>query len=141
MPRKQAQRKLLVQRLWSLWNPVEALGLSPQDMRQFRTQVRSQVTKVPPLATFRQTRRGPKYHQGRIHYFMQCLKDGVELDPITIDNDCGNNLILPVPVVADGNHRLIAHVLMGKPLIRAHYDGRVDLLRYLEGKRKTPPRD
>lgn len=112
---------------------MSALGLRPRDMEDF--------AEVSPQTVFRDDRRGLKYHQGRIHYFVQCLQDGIKLDPISIDNDCGHNLILPIPVVLDGNHRFIAHIILGIPRIPAHYGGRVDLLRYLEGKRMTPPKD
>lgn len=125
--------KLLVARLRALWNPLEVLNLHPYVVVHYR--------QVEPISTYGSSRRGRKYHLGRIHYFVQLLREGVELEPISIDNDCGEGRILPVPVVCDGNHRFVAHILTGRATIRAHYSGREDLLRYLEGKRKTLPKE
>lgn len=62
-------------------------------------------------------------------------------DPIHLDNDCDGNRIYPIPIILDGWHRYFAHVATGDNIIKVIYGGRVDLLRYLEGKRKTCPQD
>jgi len=120
---------LLVERLRPMWDPMEAIGFTP-DL--------SQIEQVEPLLMFRE-RRGPVYHRRRIRYFMDCLRRGQELEPINVDNFCEGGCIYPTPIVLDGNHRFIAVILMKQETIEADYGGRVDLLRYLEGKRRNPP--
>ena len=87
------------------------------------------------------TRKQPSraWDYGRIRFFYEQLLAGVVLDPITIDNECYNNQIYPVPILLDGHHRLAAAHLAGVPTICASYGGRLDLLRYLTGTRKTCP--
>jgi hypothetical protein len=92
-----------------------------------------------PLAKFRENKRGIAYHRSRIRYFVDLLRAGQELDPISVDNVCNGMHIYPIPVLLDGNHRLIACILVGCKTIPVEYGGRVDLRHYLEGKRKTLP--
>jgi hypothetical protein len=60
-------------------------------------------------------------------------------DPIELDNDCHGGKVLPVPCVLDGWHRIYAHVALKIDTIRVHYSGRIDLLNYLRGARKSRP--
>lgn len=60
-------------------------------------------------------------------------------DPLQMDNDCFNGCIYPIPVILDGWHRFFAHRFLGMDKIPVSYSGRIDLLRYLTGKRKTAP--
>lgn len=100
----------------------------------------SWIDTVQPLARFREeTRRGLVYHRRRVRHFVNELRAGRALDPIEVDNVCGHNCIYAEPLLIDGNHRLLAHVIAGKERVPAIYSGRVDLLRYLEGKRKSRP--
>lgn len=85
------------------------------------------------------SRRTRRYHFGRVRYFTELLLLGEKLDPIVVDNACWNLRVLPIPVVLDGYHRLCAAILVGKQTIRASYSGRIDVLRWLEGKRKKCP--
>lgn len=122
---------LLVHRLQALWDPLDALCL---------IQDTSWLEAVRPLAKYRvEDRRGLAYHQRRIRYFVDLLRAGQELDPISVDNACNGMHIYPIPVLLDGNHRLIASIIEKRETIPAHYGGRIDLLRYLEGKRKSLP--
>jgi hypothetical protein len=124
---------LLVERLQALWDPMEILGLT-QDFSWLET--------TEPLAQFQDDfrDRSMEYHRGRIRYFVDRLRAGHKLDPISVDNVCNSGHIYPIPVLLDGNHRLTACILVGCKTIPAEYGGRVDLLRYLEGKRKTLPK-
>jgi hypothetical protein len=79
------------------------------------------------------------WHLGRVHHFFNELVDGKELDPIEVDNRCNRGHIYPIPIIVDGNHRLIAYKLARRPTIPALYSGRVDLLEYLTGKRQRCP--
>ena len=76
---------------------------------------------------------------GRIRYFYERLLFGEVLDAVEVDNECDLMRILPVPVLLDGHHRLAASHLAGAPIISVSYSGRLDLLRYLTGARKTRP--
>jgi hypothetical protein len=122
--------QVIIERLNGLVCPFSNLGLRPRHM---------DLRGVTPITTYREERRGLKYHQGRILHFVHQLEAGEELDPIVLDNECSRNHVYPYPVLLDGNHRLISCILMRRPRIRAEYGGRVDLLRYLQGRRKTLP--
>lgn len=115
-----------------MWDPMDAIGFKP-DL--------SQIEQVDPLPTFREIRRGTIYHKRRIRYFIDCLRNGQKLKPINVDNLCEGGYIYPTPIVLDGNHRFIAVILMKQETIEADYGGRVDLLHYLEGKRRSLPKD
>jgi hypothetical protein len=84
-------------------------------------------------------KRGWSYHVRRCAGFVRKIKDGKKLDAISVDNRCSDNRVLPCPVVPDGHHRLIASKIAGSKWIACEYGGRLDLLRYLQGRRKTPP--
>ena len=87
------------------------------------------------------TRKQPTraWDYGRIRHFYERLLSGDTLDAIEVDNECNWGRILPIPVLLDGHHRLAASRLAGAPVIFVSYGGRLDLLRYLTGKRKTCP--
>jgi hypothetical protein len=99
---------------------------------------RAQSVYVSDLA---RTRKQPTraWDYGRVRYFYERLLAGETLDAIEVDNECDFGRIYPVPVLLDGHHRLAASHLAGTPIILASYGGRVDLLRYLTGARKTCP--
>lgn len=83
--------------------------------------------------------RDEKYHIGRVLWFAELLLTDEELvSPVEIDNVCDRSHIYPIPVILDGYHRIAAAVFAQRPTIRAHYGGRVDVLRYLEGKGRKP---
>lgn len=74
---------------------------------------------------------------GRIHHFYKRLLASEALDAIMVDNECNFGRIYPVPVLLDGHYRLAASYLAGVRVIPVYYGGRLDLLRYLTGARKT----
>lgn len=78
---------------------------------------------------------------GRIRHFYERLLSGAgeTLDAIQVDNQCDFGHVYPVPVLIDGHHRLAAHHLAEAPIVLVNYSGRLDLLRYLTGARKTCP--
>lgn len=79
------------------------------------------------------------WHAGRIRYFMDLIKAGEKLDPAWIDNECSRSHILAEPIVTDGHHRLIAHLYSDDEHVQVCYSGRIDVLRFLQGRRKTMP--
>lgn len=66
-------------------------------------------------------------------------------DPIYLDNEAWGHkewsYIAPRPIVVDGWHRYYAHLYLKAEEIRVHYAGRTDVLRYLQGRRKTAPKE
>lgn len=133
-----ARDELLVARLWQLyewpeWNlPMRRMTIAK--LLRYRSQPdyvsdMERTRKQPPLT----------WDYGRIRFFYEQLLAGKKLDAIEVDNVCDGGRIYPEPVLIDGHHRLAASHLAGARLIRASYAGRIDLLRYLTGTRKTCP--
>jgi hypothetical protein len=81
------------------------------------------------------------WHWGRIRYFYEMLRSGEALDPIVLDNKCANGHVYPILVLVDGHHRLCAADLAEAQTIPVLYSGRVDLLKWLEGKRAKRPEE
>ena len=75
------------------------------------------------------------WHIGRFKYLSTLEK----IDPIELDNDCSGGMVYPIPIIIDGFHRLLSRMVRGDKTIKIIYSGRLDLLRYLQGKRKTKP--
>lgn len=134
-------KRLRMDRLCSLYDPqgvMEALEL-PMGTAWLK------ATKTIPNHRFR---RGPKYHSGRVRYFVERLRSGLELDPIEVCYLPATHSIsgfqtmggYPEFFLGDGHHRFVASLYMGMDTILATYSGREDLLRYLMGKRKTCPK-
>jgi hypothetical protein len=130
--------KLLVARLWELYAwPERMLPMRKMTVEKILT-YRSQPVYVSDTArTVKQPPRAWDY--GRIRFFYEQLLAGATLDAIEVDNECDAGTIYPVPIILDGHHRLAASHLAGAKIILASYGGRVDLLRYLTGARKTRP--
>lgn len=80
-------------------------------------------------------RKSRDWHIGRIIYF---INHPEEIRDIDIDNECDQRHILPEPVIVDGWHRWAAARWLydqGRiTKIHCRYDGRVDVLEYLQGK-------
>ena len=78
-----------------------------------------------------------EWHIGRIIYF---INHPEEIRDIDIDNQCECDQILPIPVIVDGWHRYAASIWLYDQgelkEIHCTYGGRVDVLEYLQGKRK-----
>lgn len=85
----------------------------------------------------------PELLEDRAWHAARCLwlsEHPPELEtPIVMDNHCYGGKVYPLPTIMDGWHRLFAHKLLKREKIAVSYGGRVDLLNYLSGKRKTPP--
>jgi hypothetical protein len=129
---------LLVERLWELYPWPEwklpMRGMTVEKLLNYRARPKyvSDVTrtiKQPPRA----------WDYGRIRFFYEEVLAGRALDPVEVDNVCEGGRIYPIPALNDGHHRLAGSHLAGARTIRAFYAGRVDLLRYLTGRRKTCP--
>ena len=130
--------KVIVERLWSLYAwPEWNLPMRGMTVEKILTYC-AQPDYVSDEA---RTRKRPSraWDYGRIRFFYEQCLAGVTLDAIEVDNVCGHGHIYPEPTVLDGHHRLAASHLAGARVILASYGGRVDLLRYLTGARKTCP--
>jgi hypothetical protein len=133
-----APDSVLVERLWELYAwPERNLPMRKMTIVKLLT-YRAQPCYVSDEArTWKQPSRAWDY--GRIRYFYECLLAGRKLDAIDVDNVCSFGRIYPEPVILDGHHRFAASHLASTPRILVNYSGRIDLLRYLTGARKTCP--
>lgn len=129
---------MIVERLWELYVwPERQLPMRRMTLKKLR-HFPSQPTYVSDeKRTWKQPTRAWDY--GRIRFFCEQLLAGMALDAIEVDNECNWGRIYPIPVLIDGHHRLAASHLVGARTIRVSYSGRLDLLRYLTGRRKTCP--
>ena len=130
--------KVIVERLWALYTwPERNLPMRKMTVEKLLTYPAQPVYVSDESRTRKQPTRAWDY--GRIRHFYEQLLAGETLDAIDVDNECEWGRIYPVPLVLDGHHRLAASHLAGAPIICVNYGGRVDLLRYLTGRRKTCP--
>ncbi|HSX23256.1 MAG TPA: hypothetical protein VLE97_10835 [Gaiellaceae bacterium] len=133
-----APSKILVARLWELYRwPEQGLPMRAMTVEKLLRYRPQPVYVSDDARTRKQPTRAWDY--GRIRFFYEQLLTGTALDPIDVDNECGNGCIYPEPVLLDGHHRLAASHLADTRIILANYGGRTDLLRYLTGARKTCP--
>ena len=138
--KKSAERpdRVLVDRLWALYawpeHNLPMRGMTVEKLLRYRAQTRY-------VSDDARTRKRPTraWDYGRIRHFYERLLAGETLDAIEVDNVCDRGRIYPVPDLLDGHHRLAASHLAGARVILVSYGGRVDLLRYLTGARKTCP--
>ena len=133
-----APSQVIVDRLWALYAwPEQNLPMRSMTVSKLLT-YRAQAVYVSDAD---RTRKQPsrRWDYGRIRHFYERLLAGEKLDAIEVDNECDFGRIYPVPVLLDGHHRLAAAHLAGTPTILVNYGGRLDLLRYLTGTRKTCP--
>jgi len=129
---------VIVKRLWDLYAWPE-LQLPMQSMTVAKLlRYQRRPTYVSDLV---RSRKQPSlaWDYGRIRFFYEQLLAGVTLDAIEVDNECDWGRIYPIPILLDGHHRLAAAHLAGSERILVSYGGRLDLLRYLTGARKTCP--
>lgn len=81
-----------------------------------------------------------EWHIGRIIYF---INHPDEIRNVNIDNEYSGDYIFPIPVIIDGNHRVLAAIYLnsvGKlEKMHCNYGGRLDLLDYLKGVSDTCP--
>lgn len=130
--------KVIVDRLWKLYPwPERNLPMRKMTVEKLLTYPAQSVYVSDGARTCKQPPRAWDY--GRIRYFYEQLLAGEALDAIDVDNECEWGRIYPIPVVLDGHHRLAASHLAGAPMICVNYGGRIDLLRYLTGRRKSCP--
>lgn len=80
------------------------------------------------------------WHIRRVLYF---IKHPDEIRDIEIDNLCDGYYICPIPVIVDGNHRLLAAIWLNirgeMDVVHCRYGGRDDLREYLTGASDTLP--
>lgn len=80
--------------------------------------------------------RDEAYHLSKLKYL---IDNGID-KPIDVDNISIKGKNLPHPVIIDGRHRYLAALLRRDKTIECTYSGREDLLKYLTGETKIPPR-
>lgn len=130
---------ILVDRLWSAYQ-------WPERNLPMRYMTVEKLSRFPVQAVYvsdvERTWKRPTraWDYGRVRHFYERARQNFDEQPITIDNECDEPRIYPIPIVTDGHHRLAGAHLAGKRTILAHYGGCVDLLRYLMGARKTRPK-
>jgi hypothetical protein len=126
---------VIATRLWKLYNLVWTGNL-------YEKARANTLQKYPAVHEFvpedKRTNLPDAWDLGRVRHFYELLRAGKSIDPIDVDNECHNGFIYPVPIVLDGHHRLVAAAL-ARARIPVHYGGRIDLLDYLTGKRRTAP--
>lgn len=98
---------LSVDALMRACNPWHTLGISQNETWERVLQAQPQRDFVPEES------RTKDYHFGRIREFVTILLGGGTLDPIRL----ATLPTIPHPVLVDGNHRLIAHFLVGNGTI------------------------
>ena len=81
----------------------------------------------------------PERHAARVRYLMSPASGNDSEKPIFVDNHCDWNIIYAEPIIEDGNHRFLAHILSNKKWINVEYGGRCDLLDYLTGRSDEKP--
>lgn len=91
------------------------------------------------VSEFNKRRETKSWNFGRVRYFYDAIKAGKPIEPVIVDNYCDGGHIYPEPLLDDGHHRLVAHHFAKARTIPAYYSGRIDLLNYLKGKRKSKP--
>jgi len=125
--------RILVSRLFEFINPFERLGV-PQNLPlvgELQTEFKEDDIET----------RDASYAPARIRYFVDQINKGAKLGPLCIDNVCGGGNIYPEPVLLDGHHRFAAAILTSTKHLMCEYGGRMDLLRYLQGRRLTAPQE
>jgi hypothetical protein len=133
-----APSRVIVERLWELYPwPERNFPMRTMTVEKLMTYPSQPVYVSDEARTRKRPTRAWDY--GRIRFFYEQLGAGVTLDAIEVDNECNWGRIYPIPVLLDGHHRLAASRLAGARIIRVSYGGRLDLLRYLTGARKTCP--
>ena len=126
---------ILVSRLLEYVNPLETIfGLELPTREEFAQADLVRMHAEPG-------NRDELYDVGRISYFMAWFQNSVPVDPISIDCYTNRGHVYANPVILDGWHRLAAAHLTNTARIRATFGGRLDLLRYLQGQRKTRPEE
>ena len=84
------------------------------------------------------THKSKEYHIARVVWF---VINPEEIKGIAIDNLCGSDCIYPKAIIEDGHHRFMAAQILKMDKIKIEYSGREDIERYLQGKRKNPPKN
>jgi hypothetical protein len=116
----------------------------------FDVYTRKTVCAVAPQPRFRDElwrgRRDPDdqtYDLGRVHFFMQQLGDGVQLDPIVVETTVyptrGGSPAWGPPHLEDGHHRFAAAVLARCRRIPMTFGGLLTTRDWLVGTTRQPP--
>lgn len=130
----------LVQRLKHCYWPKHIFGMYTLEM----------VRGTPPQRQFRdkgwrmrRTLNVLAYDFGRVHFFMQRLKQGAKLDPIDVETSVyptrGGPPAWGIPHIEDGHHRFAAAVLAKCLRIPMRFGGVLTTRDWLVGKRRRKP--
>lgn len=126
---------ILVSRLAEYLDPWHCFGGKKS---QWKTNIERYV---PASAYISETTgiRTPAYDWGRIRYFRDLFRSNSPVSAILLDCECHNSRVYPVPVMIDGWHRFAGAFAAKAHKLPVIFNGRLDLLRYLQGRRKTKP--
>jgi hypothetical protein len=122
---------IIVARLHEYIEPEWLFGVTLEEL----------VTGADPLPDYKETaeERDEAYDRGRIAFFRDQFLEGVKVTPLQLDCQCSGGRVYALPVMIDGWHRFSAALLAKIERVDVQFSGRVDLLRYLQGRRKTKP--
>jgi hypothetical protein len=115
--------KILVERLYLLYDPFVRLGIKQRDV----------MTTKLRVSEFR-VERSDLYHAGRVAYMRDEILRHHELEPIQIDNYFNYGSVSGI-AVTDGHHRFAAYIMAKCKMISAEYGGMEDILRWLKGEK------
>lgn len=122
--------RVLVQRLFTCRDPFLALSV----------RAGTNLERYRPRADYvDHCERTRAYHYGRIRFFRDAYMAGEIPDPIDLDNEWRAFNYPQNVCIYDGHHRLCGAILAKVERVPVAYSGCLDALRWLEGKRKTPP--
>lgn len=124
---------VLVSRLLEFYDPFPVLNLDELEIRLL-------VPVVVSEPRFNDGNRPPLWDARRIAFFVEELWSGRRIDPIEVDANCDRGHVYG-PTLLDGHHRLCAAKIAAVEKIAVYYGGRLDVLNYLNGKRKNCPGD
>lgn len=128
---------IILGRLLKFYDPLHVFDTDDR-LRHFVTT--RQLPSVAPAEFRPMPERDADYHVGRVRFFADALRARKKLDPVEMDNECSYGNI-GAPIIVDGHHRAIAHMLVRSRRVDVSYSGRVDTLRYLRGEKRLPPLD
>ncbi len=136
----------LVQRLKKAYWPKEIFHIYTLDL----------VLKAPPMPDYlhenlrpcpaQEPRKAFRWNRGRVHHFYNQLKQGKEVDPISVETyvfpaRSGGPPAWGPPEVVDGHHRFAAAVLAEVERIPMGFGGLVRQENWLTGKTDKVPEE
>jgi hypothetical protein len=131
--------KILLSRLLKYYDPVTAMEMFYDLNGALRQAVKSKTIRAKVQPTYQPgVNECPSWHLGRVRHFVDLLLSGAKVEPIEVDNEWSGTT--PVgPIIIDGHHRIVAHMIARKQRINIKYSGWTDFLDYMTGKTDSKP--